>query len=998
MRRGVWLLSLLAGACWAQGFPPEEAVRRMQVREGFRVQLVASEPEIRQPILVKFDARGRLWVIQYLQYPNPAGLRRVKVDRYSRTTYDRVPEPPPRGPRGADRITIVEDTDGDGRADRFKDFVTGLNLATGLAIGHGGVFVMQAPYLLFYPDRNGDDVPDGDPEVLLSGFGIEDAQSLANHLTWGPDGWLYGLNGSTTTCRVRGIEFQQGVWRYHPLTRQFELFAEGGGNIYGLAFDAVGRLFSSSNGSALFWHAVQGGYYRKSFGKHGPLHNPYAYGYFPHVRHNGVPGGHVVLGGLIYSGESFPERFRETFIAGNFLGRSVSWWEVKPQGSTVEATMGELFLDAVDRWFCPTDLAQAPDGSIYVCDFHDERTAHPDPDAPWDRSNGRVYRLFAPGTPRATPFDLERLSSQELVAMLGRRNRWYADQARVILAARRDATVHRELRKMAMSPDGPLARQGLWGLYVSGGFTDEAALRLLDHADEHVRSWTVRLLGDARQVSRPLAARLARLARTEPSVVVRAQLAASAKRLPAADTLAILEGLWRQDRDAGDPFVPWLIWWALEDKAVSDLPLVLRDAVRPEAWQSALRREDWRRLARRWAAEGKPAAYDAAAGLLAAAPEAERETLLTALEQGLSERAGMPLEEDAGVFARFQAASTPPAEAGRAFAPVNGKLLDAIRTAWDGAPYDPLRLKLALRAGLAEAGDAAVRAALDRREPEARRTAIAAVLQETGGPRHAAALLPLLDEPSEALRAAALGALGRFEDPRITRALLDRYDSMPPSLRARAQDILLSRAASAEALLQGVAEARVDPKTIPAEKLKRVAALNQPHLDALVRKHWGNIGAGTAEEKLATVRRFTNDLRAAPGHAAAGKRLYFQHCGSCHRLFGEGGTLGMDLTAANRGDRYYLLTHIVDPSVFIRKEYMTMQARTRDGRVVTGLVAEEDNASVTLVGAGYERTRLAKSDLASLEESGISMMPEGILEKLTPQQLRDLFAYLEKKE
>src|SRR5215210_3885846 len=109
-----------AGAAWGQGYPPAEAARRMTVPDGLGVRLVASEPMIRQPVAIEFDDRGRLWVIQYLQYPNPAGLKRVKVDRYSRTVYDAVPPPPPRGPRGADRITILEDKDGDGRADSAR--------------------------------------------------------------------------------------------------------------------------------------------------------------------------------------------------------------------------------------------------------------------------------------------------------------------------------------------------------------------------------------------------------------------------------------------------------------------------------------------------------------------------------------------------------------------------------------------------------------------------------------------------------------------------------------------------------------------------------------------------------------------------------------------------------------------------------------------------------------------------------------------------------------
>ncbi len=175
-------------AARGQGYPPEDACRHMRLADRFEVTMFASEPQVRQCTLVKFDDRGRLWVIQYLQYPNPAGLTRVEVDRYSRTIYDRVPEPPPRGPKGADRLTILGDIDQDRRADRCHDFVSDLDLCTGLEFGYGGVFVLQAPYLLFYPDRNRDDVPDGDPEVLLTGFGMEDAQAMANHLTWGPDG------------------------------------------------------------------------------------------------------------------------------------------------------------------------------------------------------------------------------------------------------------------------------------------------------------------------------------------------------------------------------------------------------------------------------------------------------------------------------------------------------------------------------------------------------------------------------------------------------------------------------------------------------------------------------------------------------------------------------------------------------------------------------------------------------------------------------------------
>ncbi|MFN9040086.1 MAG: PVC-type heme-binding CxxCH protein, partial [Planctomyces sp.] len=240
--------------------------------------------------------------------------------------YDRIPEAPPRGPRGADRITILEDTDGDGRMDAGRDFVDGLNLATGLAFGHGGVYVLQVPYLLFYADRDRDDVPDGDPEVLLTGFGMEDAHSVANSLTWGPDGWLYGCQGSTVTASIRGIEFQQGVWRYHPGTKAFELFCAGGGNSWGLDFDRQGRLFYSTNyGGYVLVHGLQGGYYVKSFGKHGALHNPHAYGYFEHAAHQNFRGGHVTVGGIVYQEAQFPLSMRGRYVAGDLLGHGVYW-------------------------------------------------------------------------------------------------------------------------------------------------------------------------------------------------------------------------------------------------------------------------------------------------------------------------------------------------------------------------------------------------------------------------------------------------------------------------------------------------------------------------------------------------------------------------------------------------------------------------------------------------------------------------------------------------
>ncbi len=994
------LIAASTALLYGQGYSKAEAPRHFQVADGFRATVYAGEPEIRQPILVKFDDRGRLWTIQYLQYPNPAGLKRVSVDRYSRTIYDRVPDPPPRGPNGADRITIMEDTDGDGHADKFKDFVSGLNLCTGLEFGHGGVFVMQAPYLLFYPDRDGDGVPDGDPEVLLRGFGMEDAQSMANHLTWGPDGWLYGLNGSTTTANIRKLEFQQAVWRYHPVTREVELFAEGGGNVYGLTFDPDGNLFYSSNGSALFWHAVQGGYYQKNFGKHGPLHNPYTYGFFPHVKHNGVNGGHIILGGTTYSGDSFPALFRGAFIGANFLSHNVSWWRVHPLGSTVQAELGGKLFDMNDPWSDPTDVCEGPDGALYISDLYEIRKAHPDPDADWDRSNGRIYKLRAEGAQTIPRFDLANLSSAALVKLLRGTNGWFAGRARVLLASRRDPSVYPELRRMALAPDnGRQSLQGLWALYVSGGFDDGIASRLLRHPYPYVRSWTVRLLGDANKVSPGISRQLAALARADPSAVVRSQLASTAKRLRAADAAPIITALLDQSKDADDPQVPLLIWWAIEDKALPAEREMVAYFGRSDVWNAALTRESAMRLIRRYAAEGSPAGYTAAHRLLQPVPASQNDAALAALDQGLSERAGASRPPDKALYADVgRMKRSPSSDLTREYAPVNGPLRASIEAAWQGSKSDPLRARLAVRANVPGVEDHLAAVAMASTS-EAERKAALGVLEELGSQRMVPVLLPLLDaNQPEPIRMAALRGLARFDPSSISGRLLALYAAMPGSLKNASREVLFSRPASASAFLDRVESNPAWAKDVPTAQVRLIAALSSKELDARVRKIWGNVGQGTTEEKLATMRRLNNDLRSAPGDATAGVRVYGQLCARCHKLFGSGGDLGMDLTNSNRGDQTYLLTQIVDPSVYIRKEYMSYEVRTQDGRALSGLLAEQDAAGITLVDADYRKTRIPRTNVAKLDESEVSIMPEGLLETLKPQQLRDLFAYLQSKE
>ncbi|MGE3820702.1 MAG: c-type cytochrome, partial [Isosphaeraceae bacterium] len=378
------------------------------------------------------------------------------------------------------------------------------------------------------------------------------------------------------------------------------------------------------------------------------------------------------------------------------------------------------------------------------------------------------------------------------------------------------------------------------------------------------------------------------------------------------------------------------------------------------------------RLSSRYVAEGDAADDARARDYLELGPtKGETARRLSALEAGLRERP-----------------SNAPA--------VGSALAAAVERIWTNNPGDPLATALAARLGRPRARERAERVAADPAALLADRLAMIRVLAESPEGPPTAILLPIAtNDPTPSLQLAALDALSRDDSHAIADALLAAYAQKPGAWQARAREAMLGRKSWAGAFLNAVDRGTIDPKTVPTDALRAVAAHGDETLDALVRRHWGNVSPGTPEEKLAEVRRLNNDLRAFPGDARKGRDIFIERCSSCHQLFGEGKAVGPDLTLANRSDRDYLLVSLVDPGAVVRKEYQGGVVATRDGRVLTGLITEAGPGTLAITGSTGERIEIARAEVESIRESPVSVMPEDLYRQLSPGDLRDLFAYLQ---
>lgn len=853
---------------------PEESLQRLVPAEGYAVELIASEPLIRQPIDLKFDDRGRLWVVQYLQYPFPAGLTVTSYDQYIRAEFNRVPSPPPRGVRGADVITILEDKDGDGKFETHKTFLDGLNLATSVLPGAGGVWVLNPPYLLFYPDKNGDDIPDGDPEVHLAGFGLEDTHSLASNLHWGPDGWIYGANGSTTTYEVQGQRMRgQNIWRYHPGTKVFEVFAEGGGNTFSLEFDQFGRAFSgTNNGATRGLHYAQGATYVKGWTKHGPPLNPFTFGFFEHMKHEGY-GQRFPQAFMIYEGGAMPA-LEGQIVVGMAMTNRIQPSRRLRDTSSFRTVDDPALVTTEDKTFRPVDIELGPDGAIYIADWSDVRLSHLNPADTWDKTNGRIFRIVPKNFTRPRPLNLRAMVTTDLVALLTHPNRELRDQARRLLATRPEPMAE-TLRAMVEQNDAA-ALEAFWVLNLRGELDEPQLRAALGHASEHLRRWAVRLLGDRKSVGADTRTALAALARNERDVEVRSQLASSAKRLPAGQAFPIIRELLGRDEDAADIHLPLLIWWAIEAQAESgrdELLALVRD---PAVWRTKIfSTHTAERIGRRFTADQGPRKYftlkegvysewlierapeylrrnlDYCGRLLEAAPsEAAAAVLLAGMAKGLT---GSHVE------------SVPPL------------LRAAVARAWSGGTaHSAALVTFAARLGqggaLAEAMTAAQRAGVSEADQQAYLDLFAA----TAAPAALPVLAALMrTEKNETRRAKRLAALGGYEDAAAADVIVEVFPTLTPRLQSTAQRMLSEKPRWAQAMLARMNAGTFNPGVLSSANLAAIRAHKDPRLVSLLTSYQQKHSEDPAQ-------------RAAQSAFEAGKVAFNLTCAPCHLESGAG--------------------------------------------------------------------------------------------------------------
>ncbi len=943
-----------------QDLSGSDAAAYMTVPQGFHVQLAAAEPDIHQPVAMCFDDRGRLWVAEAYNYPTRAA-----------------------DGEGLDKIIILEDTNVDGVFDTRKVFAENLNLVSGLEV------------FLFIPDRDGDDVPDGPPQILLDGFGYQDTHETLNTFNWGPDGWLYGCHGVFTHSRVGKpgtldidrIPMNAAIWRYHPTRHEFEVFAWGTSNPWGIDFNDYGQAFATACVIPHLFHVIQGGQYQRQAGQH---FNPHVYddiktiadhahyagnigdhawwGHEPTIQDDtsDAGGGHAHCGAMVYLGDNWPVRYRNRIFFNNIHGNRVNSDRLVRHGSGYLGRHADDLLLANDHWFRGINLRCGPDGSVYLIDWYDRNACHRTNPEIWDRTNGRVYHI-AYGVPHRQRVDLAKMSDEDLARMAWRANDWYVRTSRRILQDRAQRgvlnalAVRKEIDALLAADDETRVLRGLWLGHVAGLLDRNDLIALTGHPSPYVTGWSIQLLCEQRNADSVAIKRFAELAaETDRDPLVRLYLASALQRINLGERWDIASRLLSSGGDAGDQNIPLMIWFGIEPLVTSDpgraLALIERSAM-PQVTQFIIRR----------------AAADAAA--------------LNAVVQAVP---SWPLEQQRMALEQINVALV-------------GRVNVAMPDAWQ-ASYESLSaggdgevreqaLRLAVAFGDLRAFPQLREILADGGRPLADRQRALDILVQGRDREAAAALFAALETPE--LQSAAIRALAALADPQTPEKLLGCYSRLAGNARDDAIATLVSRAPYAHQLLDAIETGMVARSDVHAFHVRQMANLGDEALMARITNTWGRVGESSEEQKEA-IELYRSKLTSAvladadPSH---GRMLYNKHCAACHQLFGEGEKVGPDLTGSNRADLDYILENLVAPNAVVGKDYQMTLLQLIDGRVVSGLIMRETDSALTLKTIN-DLVIIALDDIEERKLSELSLMPNGLLDPLAEEEVRDLIAYL----
>jgi putative membrane-bound dehydrogenase-like protein len=960
---------------------PAESMKHMHLPEGFEVHLFAAEPDIAKPIALAWDERGRLWVAETVDYPNDM----------------QVPE------KGHDRIKILEDTDGDGRADKVTVFADKLSIPTGLAFANGAVIVSQAPDMLFLKSTQGDDHADV-RKVLFHGWGTRDTHSGPSNLRPGFDNWVWGTvgySGFNGTVGGRDERFGQGIWRMKPDGSELEFVAPTSNNTWGLGLRETGDVFASTANNE---HNVYLGLPNRVFegvrGWHGrgsaviEDHKKF-HPITPLVRQVDVHGGFTAAcGHAFYTARAFPQEYwdRAAFVCeptGHLV--HVDW--TVPQGSGFVARDGWNILASDDEWTAPIMAEVGPDGALWVIDWYNYIVQHnPTPsgfttgkgaayETPLrDKTHGRIYRIVPKGMKVPPPPRLDRADAKELVATLANDNLWWRQTAQRLLVERGKSDVLPLLAEQVRDDkSGPAAQHALWTMHGLGAFKAaeaewfEAARAGLAHKDPAVRRAALAVLP---RTADSASAILEANCLTDDDAHVRLEALLALAEMPGSkEAAAGLVTFLQEPRNAADR---WLPNAAIAAAARSDLDfLQAAAAARPkpdaESGLASAVRVVAEHVARR-APEDAPARLLA---VLGTARPATAEALLAGVAAGWP--AGRPVKLDAEADEQVKALSP-------RLTPGGTLQLAALFRRWgqqDRLGQLSANIKRSLLARVA-----------DEKLTEDNRLAAARDLTTLGA--DAAAVSALLEQitpqASPTLTRGLLEALGDSTSEQVGDAVVKRWAELTPSAREPAITLLLRRPAWTKALLAGLEQGQVDKTDLSIEQAQ------------LLSKHPDKAIAGRAEKLLAGSGRLPNPdrqkvldallpLATRHGDKARGKVVFETNCAKCHRHGSLGNVVGPDLTGVGARARPDILVDILDPNRSVEGNYRQYTVETKEGVVLTGLLSGETKTAVELLDSEAKKHVVLREDIGSLISTKQSLMPEGF-EKLPADDLVALLDFL----